>query len=392
MNKQAVSLTRRLLAWYDGAARDLSWRVSPRAGRRGERPDPYRVWLSEIMLQQTTVAAVAPYFDAFLRRWPNVAALAAASLDDVLGAWSGLGYYARARNLHRAARIIAARGSFPDRAAELLQLPGVGPYTAGAIAAIAFDRREAAVDGNVERVLARLDDCATPLPAAKAELRRRAQDLVPRTRPGDFAQALMDLGATVCVPRAPRCDMCPWKGSCVAFARGTVSARPVRPPKPERPLRRGVAFWAVRGDGAILLRRRPENGLLGGMFEVPSTPWGEAAPPRPLRSAPFAAAWKPLPGRVRHVFTHFALELEIRAASCPDGHGDDGLWAQPQELGALALPSLMRKVVRHALRHAADGPGRSSLSHDIDPSHGQILGSSDVKAKRRQARTARARA
>ncbi|MSO70595.1 MAG: A/G-specific adenine glycosylase [Alphaproteobacteria bacterium] len=372
MSTSAATLARRLLAWYDGAARDLPWRVSPQARRHGERPDPYRVWLSEIMLQQTTVAAVASYFDEFLRRWPNVEALAAASLDQVLSAWAGLGYYARARNLHRAAQVVAARGGFPDRAEELALLPGIGAYTAGAIAAIAFDRREAAVDGNVERVLARLDDLAAPLPAAKPALRRRALELVPRGRPGDFAQALMDLGATVCLPRNPRCALCPWQASCVARARGTIAARPMRRPKKERPLRLGVAFWAVRGDGAILLRRRAENGLLGGMLEVPSTPWGEGPPRAPLRSAPFVAAWKPLPGRVRHVFTHFALELEILAASSPAGRPSDGIWAQPEEIGALALPSLMRKVARHALRHVGGGSGRLSPAHDIEPAHDKL--------------------
>jgi A/G-specific adenine glycosylase len=358
----AATLARRLLAWYDRAARRLPWRVSPQNLRAGVRPDPYRVWLSEIMLQQTTVAAVVPYFEAFVRRWPRVEALAAASLDEVLSEWAGLGYYARARNLHKAASAVVARGGFPDRAPALADLPGIGAYTAGAIAAIAFDRREAAVDGNVERVLARLDDLATPLPAAKPALRERARDLVPRARPGDFAQALMDLGATLCLPRNPRCDLCPWESACLAHARGSVAARPVRRRKQPRPLRRGAAFWATREDGAILLRRRAETGLLGGMLEVPSTAWAEAPPQAPLSGAPFAARWRKLPGRVRHVFTHFSLELESYAARAPRCVAGENIWAQPQEMGALALPSLMRKVALHALSHGARAAGSAQAS------------------------------
>jgi A/G-specific adenine glycosylase len=340
----------RLLAWYDRHARRLPWRAPP-----GERPDPYRVWLSEIMLQQTTVAAVGPYFADFLARWPTIAALAAAPLDAVLHAWQGLGYYARARNLHRCARLVAAElgGRFPEDEAGLRALPGVGDYTAAAIAAIAFDRPATVVDGNVERVIARRFAVATPLPAAKPALRRLAATLTPAERPGDYAQALMDLGATVCLPRRPRCLLCPWSAECAAHGAGTMEDYPGRTPKPERPLRHGVAFWAVRGDGAVLLRRRPERGLLGGMMEVPSTPWraepwaaGEA-----LGAAPFTAAWRRLPGLVRHGFTHFELELALLAADAPPAPAGEGLWWPVERLGEQALPNLMKKVVRHALRH-----------------------------------------
>src|SRR5438876_5375270 len=262
-----------LLAWYDRHRRNLPWRAPP-----GMPPDPYRVWLSEIMLQQTTVATVGPYFDRFVARWPDVSALAGATLDEVLPHWQGLGYYARARNLHACARAVADRhgGQFPGEPAALRALPGIGGYTAAAIAAIAFDHRAAAIDGNVERVVTRLFAVCQPLPAAKPRLRELAAALVPETRAGDFAQALMDLGATICTPRRPRCVLCPWRACCAAAASGLADDLPARVEKPERPLRYGVAFWLTRPDGAVLLRRRPEKGLLGGMIEIPSTPWRAA--------------------------------------------------------------------------------------------------------------------
>src|SRR5579885_2301985 len=262
-----------LLAWYDRHRRVLPGRALP-----GERPDPYRVWLSEVMLQQTTVPAVMGYFARFLERRPDVEALAEAPLDEVLHAWQGLGYYARARNLHACARAVVARhgGAFPRDEAALRALPGIGDYTAAAIAAIAFDRRAAPVDGNVERVTARLFAIETPLPEAKPELRRLAASLVPERRAGDYAQAAMDLGATLCTPRKPRCVLCPWREECRARALGVAENLPRRRAAAARPVRRGVAFWAVREDGAVLLRRRPEAGLLGGMMEVPSTPWRAA--------------------------------------------------------------------------------------------------------------------
>jgi A/G-specific adenine glycosylase len=340
-----------LLAWYDRHRRDLPWRVPP-----GIRPDPYRVWLSEIMLQQTTVATVKPYFDRFVARWPDISALAAASLDDVLRLWQGLGYYARARNLHACARAVVDwhRGVFPEEAAALRALPGIGEYTAAAIAAIAFDRRGAAVDGNVERVVARLFAVQKPLPAAKRRIRALATALVPDQRAGDFTQALMDLGATICTPRRPRCVLCPWRSCCAAVATGQAEDLPMREDKPERPFRHGVAFWLTRQDGAVLLRRRPEKGLLGGMTEIPSTPW-RAAPwsfDEALDAAPAAVVWSPLPGTVRHGFTHFSLELAVLA-----GTGlTDGIWSPVERLGDHALPTLMKKIVRHATSALAVNP------------------------------------
>ncbi len=335
-----------LIAWYDRHRRNLPWRAPP-----GRRPDPYRVWLSEIMLQQTTVATVGPYFDRFVARFPGVSALAAASLDEVLNLWQGLGYYARARNLHACARTVVDRhgGRFPGDVAGLQALPGIGDYTAAAIAAIAFGRPVAAVDGNAERVMARLYAVAEPLPAAKQRLRALAAALVPAERAGDFAQALMDLGATICTPRRPRCVLCPWREACAARAAGSAESLPVSAAKPERPLRHGTVFWLTRGDGAVLLRRRPETGLLGGMIEVPSTPW-RAAPwseAEALTTAPQPdLAWRRLPGIVQHGFTHFRLDLAILAATTATP--PDGIWARLDRLGDYALPTLTKKVVAHA--------------------------------------------
>jgi A/G-specific adenine glycosylase len=257
-----------LLAWYDLHHRKLPWRAPP-----GQRADPYRVWLSEIMLQQTTVKMVAPYYARFLARWPDLAALAAAPLDDILKNWAGLGYYARARNLHACARVVAERhgGEFPASEAELRALPGIGAYTAAAIAAIAFEAFATPVDGNIERVIARLYAVETPLPAAKPEISRLARALTPPRRAGDFAQAMMDLGATICTPKNPTCALCPWNQCCVAQAQGEAETYPRRVPKREGDLRRGAAFVARRADGFILMRTRPEKGLLGGMTEVPTT-------------------------------------------------------------------------------------------------------------------------
>jgi A/G-specific adenine glycosylase len=333
-----------LLAWYDRHRRNLPWRAPA-----GVRPDPYRVWLSEIMLQQTTVATVGPYFDRFMARWPDISALAGASLDEVLQLWQGLGYYARARNLHACARAVVDRhgGAFPDESEALRALPGIGDYTAAAIAAIAFDRPTAAVDGNVERVVARIHAVPEPFPAAKPRLKALAASLVPERRAGDFAQALMDLGATICTPRKPRCVLCPWRACCAAAASGPAEAFPARAEKPDRPSRYGVAFWLTRPDGAVLLRRRPEKGLLGGMTEIPSTPW-RAEPwtfAEAVRVAPAAVEWSPLPGTVRHGFTHFHLEIGMLA-----GEGTaEGLWSLVDQLGEHALPTLMKKLARHAV-------------------------------------------
>ncbi|MFQ5774477.1 MAG: A/G-specific adenine glycosylase [Kiloniellaceae bacterium] len=353
------SLPGRLLRWYGRHGRDLPWRA-----RAPERPDPYKVWLSEVMLQQTTVAAVAPYFHAFLARWPRVQDLAAAPLDEVLAAWAGLGYYARARNVHACARAVSRDlgGRFPGGEAELRELPGIGPYTAAAIAAIAFGRPASVVDGNVERVVARLFAVETPLPAAKPTLRALAAGLLPAApgagfRYGDFAQAMMDLGATVCLPRRPRCGVCPLARDCAARAAGLAEELPRRAPKQERPTRRGVAFWAVREDGAILLRRRPARGLLGGMMEVPSTEWRARGPAEAeaAAQAPVPARWSALPGVVRHTFTHFHLELAVWAGRASGaGEAAPGVWVRPDDLGAVGLPSVMWKVAHHALARSGD--------------------------------------
>jgi A/G-specific adenine glycosylase len=336
-----------LLAWYDRHRRVLPWRAPP-----GARADPYRVWLSEVMLQQTTVAAVIDYYERFLARWPDIEALAAAPLDAVLHAWQGLGYYARARNLHACAAAVVARhgGRFPNTEEALRSLPGIGQYTAAAIAAIAFDRPAAAVDGNVERVMARLYAVTTPLPDAKPELRRLAAALVPRARAGDYAQAVMDLGATICVPKTPRCVLCPWREPCRARHAGTAASLPARRAQDEKPVRFGIAFWATRRDGAVLLRRRPEKGLLGGMMEVPSTPWRGAAwgEDEAQAHAPVAAKWRRLPDRVRHTFTHFHLELAVLAGTARARASADGVWVPLDRLQDHALPSVMKKVIAHA--------------------------------------------
>jgi len=343
----------RVLAWYDRHRRTLPWRAPA-----GERPEPYIVWLSEIMLQQTTVATVGDYFRRFIARWPTVEALAAAPLDDVLSAWAGLGYYARARNLHACARVVAEQhaGRFPDDEDSLRALPGIGRYTAAAIAAIAFDRPASAVDGNVERVISRLFALSTPLPDAKPEIAEHAARLVPRNRAGDYAQALMDLGATVCTPRNPRCMLCPVADACQARKRGIAEQLPARIPKQQKPTRRGLAFVLARRDGAILLRKRPAKGLLGGMDEVPSTVWqeGKFAADSALAQAPVPARWQILDGIVRHTFTHFHLELTVAramaAADGPAGPAPGMAWCTVDRMTERALPTVMRKVIAHALK------------------------------------------
>jgi len=341
-----------LLAWYDRHRRRLPWRAEP-----GQKADAYRVWLSEIMLQQTTVAAVGPYFERFLERWPSIEALAEAPLDDVLRQWAGLGYYARARNLHKCAIAVAREhgGAFPDSEEGLLELPGVGGYTAAAIAAIAFDRSANVVDGNVERVMARLHAEETPLPAAKPVLKRLAAQHVPQRRAGDYAQALMDLGATICTPRKPKCALCPLLNACAARKLGIQDELPRRTVKAEKPTRHGMAFVLQRGDGAILLRRRAEKGLLGGMMEVPSSDWLNAKRDADelLHSAPIEAEWLILPGLVRHTFTHFHLELQVALAIARGRtQASVGNFVALDALVGEALPSVMRKIVDHALTQA----------------------------------------
>lgn len=348
-------LAARLLDWYDRNARALPWRSPPGA----PLADPYAVWLSEVMLQQTTVQAVAPYFLAFLKRWPTVRHLAAAPQEEVMAAWAGLGYYARARNLHKCAQVVtdSLDGRFPDSEDALRGLPGIGDYTAAAIAAIAFGRPAAVMDGNIERVLARLFAVRDPLPGAKPALKALAVRLTPEKRPGDYAQAAMDLGATVCTPRNPACVLCPWRGDCQAAHLGIAEDLPAKTAKPERPLRRGVAFWTLRKDGAVLVRRRPDKGLLGGMMEIPSTPWrdggtwslDEAAGHAP---AEVASSWRPLPGLVSHTFTHFHLEITVATASVRKPELALGLWCPLEDLPKQGFPTIMRKIVRHALAKA----------------------------------------
>jgi len=349
----ADTLAGSLLDWYDRHRRTLPWRAAP-----GATADPYHVWLSEIMLQQTTVATVGPYFKDFLDRFSTVHDLAAADLDSVLHAWQGLGYYARARNMHKCARVVSERhgGRFPDSQEALSELPGIGRYTAAAVAAIAFDRPATVMDGNVERVIARLRAVTEPLPDAKERLREAAAAITPQQRPGDYAQAIMDLGATVCTPRRPRCILCPWQAACTARKLGIEESLPAKKPKPEKPTRRGVAFWLVRGDGAVLLRRRPEKGLLGGMMEVPSTDWSEAAldVEAARKHAPVGGIkWRPVSGVVRHTFTHFHLELTLLAGLAPKfAPVPGGVWCLPDRFGEHALPTVMKKVVSHALKKA----------------------------------------
>jgi A/G-specific adenine glycosylase len=350
--KKPDQLAALLLDWYDCHRRVLPWRAP-----KGRRADPYRVWLSEIMLQQTTVQAVAGYYRKFLARWPDVRALAEAKEEDVLAAWAGLGYYARARNLHAAAKKVANEmgGRFPKAAEGLRALPGVGRYTAGAIAAIAYDERQAAMDANAERVIARLYAVATPMPKAKAELHALGMAMVPK-RAGDFVQALMDLGAALCTPKRPGCGNCPWTDECLAHRRGIQESLPVKAPKRARPLKRGAAFVARDRNGAVLLVKRPDKGLLAAMLEPPLGPWTDNFPSSggALKQAPFAASWRKRPGLVRHGFTHFELEVEVYFADVARRPKSAGQWIAAEKLGEVALPTVMRKIVEHGL--GAAGP------------------------------------
>jgi len=338
----------RLLAWYDAHARDLAWRVGPAERRAGVTPDPYRVWLSEVMLQQTTGPHATPYFLKFLQRWPTVGDLARADDAEVMGAWAGLGYYARARNLLACARAVAFEhgGVFPDTEEGLRALPGVGAYTAAAVAAIAFDRPANVVDGNVERVMARLNALKTPFPAGKPEAKAMAGQLVGADRPGDWAQALMDLGAMVCRPKAPLCDRCPLAADCAGFAAGNPETYPRRVEKAERPRRHGAAFLMLNGRRVGLVRR-PPKGLLGGMLALPTTGWRAApwSPEEIERVAPEPARWRPM-GSIEHVFTHFALSLQVwRADVSKEVEGL--IWIDLSGLDV--LPSVFLKAARAGL-------------------------------------------
>ncbi|MFN4154111.1 MAG: A/G-specific adenine glycosylase [Paracoccaceae bacterium] len=341
-----AELSDQLLRWYDRHARSMPWRVSPQDRRNGVVPDPYRIWLSEVMLQQTTVAAVRDYFHRFTARWPSVADLAAARDEDVMAEWAGLGYYARARNLLKAARAVVAKhgGMFPAGRDGLLGLPGVGPYTASAVAAIAYDEAATVVDGNVERVMARLFCVQTPLPVAKAELTSLAASLTPDSRPGDYAQAVMDLGATICTPRNPACGICPWNHACAARREGVQAELPRKTAKAEKPTRRGTLWLATQGD-MILLQRRPDKGLLGGMLGFPGDGWdGNGG------TAPAQADWHQI-GEVRHTFTHFHLHLTLQAAELSAGAVvTRGHFASRSDLRPSDLPTVMRKAYDH-LRH-----------------------------------------
>lgn len=349
--EQPADCPARLLAWYDRHRRTLPWRA-----KAGERADPYRVWLSEIMLQQTTVRAVGPYFEKFLARWPDVTALGRASLDDVLRMWAGLGYYSRARNLHACAVAVLGDhgGAFPDTEDGLRALPGIGPYTAAAIAAIAFDRRTMPVDGNIERVVTRLYAIEEALPQAKPLIQRMAATLLGPTRAGDSAQALMDLGATICTPKKPACALCPLNDDCAGRIRGDQETFPRKAPKKTGTLRRGAAFVVTRG-GELLVRSRPEKGLLGGMTEVPGSQWlagqEEAAALAQAPELRGVTRWLRKVGTVSHVFTHFPLELVVYTASVPARtRAPEGMrWVPVATLDGEAFPNVMRKVVAHGL-------------------------------------------
>jgi A/G-specific adenine glycosylase len=334
-----------LLRWYDGNARALPWRHPPGCP---DTPDPYRIWLAEIMLQQTTVAVAGPYWQRFLARWPTVAALAAADDTDVMREWAGLGYYARARNLLAAARAVAAMGGFPETEVGLRALPGVGPYTAAAVAAIAFGERATVVDGNIERVVSRLAAIATPLPGAKPAIATALAPHVPADRPGDFAQALMDLGATICTPRSPRCLLCPLRPACHANAAGTPEAFPVKTPKAARPLKQGLAWW-IEHSGDIALVRRPPRGLLGGMLALPGTTWRVGQAPE----TPFDADWQVLPDPVVHGFTHFELHLGIACARLDrrpaEIDGSPLIWTPRSTVPTAGLPTLFARAAQAAL-------------------------------------------
>jgi A/G-specific adenine glycosylase len=337
-----------LLTWYDKNRRILPWRALPNV-----KAEPYHVWLSEIMLQQTTVAAVGPYYQKFLKRWPTIKHLAKAPIDHVLQMWAGLGYYRRAHALHACAAHICAdhEGRFPRDEVELLKLPGFGPYTTAAVSAIAFDQRANVVDGNVERVVARIFAIRTPLPQAKAKLKEAAATLLPNSRYGDYAQALMDLGATICTPRNPKCGLCPWNKSCRALALGIEEKLPRKIKAKAKPVRHAIAFVLVNKKNQILVRQRPNKGLLGGMTEVPSSDWTEGAMldlVRAQKQAPAKAVWKLLPGTVKHVFSHFELQVGVAVAATTKNI--PGKWVNLNQLEDEALPSLMHKIIRHAIK------------------------------------------
>ena len=334
-------LAPRLLDWYAASARDLPWRIGPVARAGGEKGDAYRVWLAEVMLQQTTVAHAARYYLAFTARWPRIEDLAGAADEDVMAAWAGLGYYARARNLLKCARAVVALGGWPNTAAALRDLPGIGPYTAGAVAALAFGRRSAAVDGNVERVFARLLAASGEWGQEKSRIRGIVEALVPADHPAEFAEGLMDLGALVCVPKRPNCAICPLSQMCAARGEGDPARYPIKPKKKARPVRYGHIYLLSDAAGRVLTERRAGRGLLGGMLGLPGSQWTEGA--RPDAIFPATADWMQI-GEVRHVFTHFSLELVVWQATGTA----DGLWT-PRDEAAGSLPSVFAKALKLAV-------------------------------------------
>ena len=344
-----------LLNWYDANARQLAWRIGPRESKRGMFQEPYKVWLSEIMLQQTQVTTVHAYFLKFIQRWPSLQEMAATDLEDVLKMWAGLGYYSRARNLKKCADLVVAEygGVFPRSAFELKKLPGIGDYTSAAIAAIAYGENIAVVDGNVERVMARRHEISTPLPAAKNEIRKLVSQLVPTKRPGDFAQAMMDLGATICLPKNPDCGQCPWSDNCGARKNSTQLSFPVKAPKKAKPLRRTAAFVMINDDHEIYLRKRPEAGMLAGMSEVPSGDWSVRKDGATgVDAAPVKGDWREA-GTVRHVFTHFTLEMKVYFYTGTKSLKMNGWWVHRDAVMDEALPSLMKKAIALALEELA---------------------------------------
>lgn len=347
-SKQIKAMRVALLAWYDAEGRTLPWRIRPEDRAAGKIPDPYAVWLSEIMLQQTTVPHGTPYWHKFLAEFPTVTDLANAEREHVLGLWAGLGYYARARNLHKCAQIIRDehQGEFPKTEAELLKLPGIGAYTAATIAAICFDEATNIVDGNVERVISRIFAVETSLPKGRSQLRRLARVLADPSRPGDYGQALMDLGATVCTPRSPSCLLCVWQKNCAAYKAGTQTDYPKKTPKKKLPIRYGTVFVA-QWDNKVLVETRPDKGLLGGMIGLPGSEW-TTDPVDGITDAPLPAKWQPIEGYVKHVFTHFELRLTVHTAQV-DAKGSNQNWAD--EATQKRLPTVFKKALKAAKTH-----------------------------------------
>ncbi len=341
-----ASISASLLAWYDTHARDLPWRVPPGSAVPDDPEWPYRVWLSEVMLQQTTVAAVKPYFAKFTSIWPSVGALAAASDEDVMAAWAGLGYYSRARNLVKCARAVAELGGFPDTEAELRKLPGLGDYTAAAVAAIAFGQRAVVVDANVERVVARLFAITEPLPGARKVIRTAADTITPEVRSGDFAQGLMDLGSHICTTRSPRCLICPLAEACEGRTAGEPERLPVKPAKKAVPEQRGTAYWITRGNGKeVWLVTRPGTGMLGGMRALPDDGWTARADG--TGEAPMKGDWRGC-GAVRHGFTHARLTLEVQALETGAQPQGEGAWWPVAQIGEAGLATLFAKAAQLA--------------------------------------------